>query len=43
MSVKIAHSDHPVHELVVNRWSPYAFSDRPVSAGQRRSLFEAAR
>lgn len=40
---KLANPDHPVHELVAQRWSPYAFADRPVSAADLRSLFEAAR
>ena len=35
--------DHPIHELIAERWSPYAFADRPVSDGDLRSLFEAAR
>src|SRR5215469_5860298 len=35
--------DHPIHELFVRRWSPYAFADRPVSTDDLRSLFEAAR
>src|SRR3954467_1745350 len=35
--------DHPVQELITRRWSPYAFSDRPVSEDDLRSLFEAAR
>src|SRR5205085_4257512 len=35
--------DHPIHELIAQRWSPYAFSDRPVSGDDLRSLFEAAR
>jgi nitroreductase len=34
---------HPVQELITQRWSPYAFSDRPVSEDDLRSLFEAAR
>jgi nitroreductase len=34
---------HPIHELLVRRWSPYAFSDRPVSDDDLRALFEAAR
>ena len=38
-----AKTDHPVHELIQNRWSPRAFSDRPVSPEILRSLFEAAR
>jgi nitroreductase len=35
--------DHPIHELIARRWSPYAFADRPVSDDDIRSLFEAAR
>ncbi|MDR3620854.1 MAG: nitroreductase family protein [Paludisphaera borealis] len=35
--------DHPIHELLSKRWSPYAFADRPVSQEDLRSLFEAAR
>ena len=34
---------HPVQDLITQRWSPYAFSDRPVSEETSRSLFEAAR
>jgi nitroreductase len=40
---KQATPDHPVHELITRRWSPYAFADRPVSLDDLRSLFEAAR
>jgi nitroreductase len=40
---KQASPDHPIHELIARRWSPYAFSDRPVSDDDLRSLFEAAR
>lgn len=36
-------TDHPIHELIASRWSPYAFSDRPVPVETLRSLFEAAR
>ncbi|MCL4201355.1 MAG: nitroreductase family protein [Pirellulaceae bacterium] len=35
--------DHPIHELLGKRWSPYAFADRHVSDADLRSLFEAAR
>ncbi len=38
-----APADHPVNELIANRWSPYSFSDKPVSDEVVRSLFEAAR
>lgn len=40
---KPAPVDHPVHELIRNRWSPRAFSDKAVPAAVLRSLFEAAR
>jgi nitroreductase len=40
---KQAAPDHPVHELLAKRWSPYAFADRAVSDDDLRSLFEAAR
>jgi nitroreductase len=35
--------DHPVHELIASRWSPYVFASRPVAAEDLRALFEAAR
>lgn len=40
---KHARPDHPIHDLLARRWSPYAFDDRPVSAEDALSLFEAAR
>jgi nitroreductase len=40
---KPATVDHPIHELIRERWSPRAFSAEPVSAEALRSLFEAAR
>ncbi len=40
---KQANTDHPVHELISNRWSPYGFEDRSVSDDDLRSLLEAAR
>jgi nitroreductase len=40
---KQVNPDHPIHELLVKRWSPYAFSDRPVAEEDLRALFEAAR
>ena len=40
---KAAVTDHPVHELIRNRWSPRAFSDKPIPQEVLRSLFEAAR
>jgi len=41
--LKQAALDHPIHELIARRWSPYAFADRPVPVEDLRSLFEAAR
>ncbi len=41
--LKQASPDHPINELLATRWSPYAFSDQPVSEEDLRSLFEAAR
>jgi nitroreductase len=38
-----AETEYPVHEAIQKRWSPRAFSDKPVSADTLRSLFEAAR
>jgi nitroreductase len=43
VSVKDAKTDHPIHPLLAERWSPYAFADRPVAESDLRSLFEAAR
>jgi nitroreductase len=40
---KRAQTDHPIHELLSRRWSPYAFADRPVPDEDLRSVFEAAR
>jgi nitroreductase len=40
---KQATPDHPIHELIAKRWSPYGFADRTVSDDDVRSLFEAAR
>lgn len=40
---KPATTDFPVHELIRNRWSPRAFSDRTIEPAVLASLFEAAR
>ncbi len=40
---KIAPTQYPVHELTRERWSPRAFSDKPVAPEILQSLFEAAR
>jgi nitroreductase len=42
-NIKKAQVENQVHELIKKRWSPYAYSDRPVSNEDLRSLFEAAR
>ncbi len=39
----IAPIDHPIHDLLSRRWSPYAFDpDRGVSEDDLHALFEAA-
>ena len=43
MSEKRALIDNPIHELLTERWSPYAFQARLVSESDLLSLFEAAR
>jgi nitroreductase len=43
MSDKRASTDYPIQEILAQRWSPYAFQDRPVPDTDLRSLFEAAR
>ena len=40
---KPAPSDAPIHQLIRDRWSPRAFSDKPVAPDVLRSIFEAAR
>jgi nitroreductase len=40
---KPAVTDHPITELLRERWSPRAFADQPIPAEVLRSLFEAAR
>ncbi len=40
---KPALTEHPVHEIVRERWSPRAFDSRSVSDSDLASLFEAAR
>ena len=43
MHKKKASPDWPIHELLAERWSPYAFADRQVPKADLCSLFEAAR
>jgi len=40
---KHAQTDNPVHPLITQRWSPYAYSDKPVAKPDLLALFEAAR
>ena len=40
---KPAVTQYPIHELLRRRWSPRAFSSRPVEPDTLRSLLEAAR
>jgi len=40
---KTVSTDHPVHEFIASRWSPYAFDEKPIKQEDLRSLFEAAR
>jgi len=40
---KPANTDHPVQDYVRRRWSPRAFSEKPVAPDVLCSLFEAAR
>jgi nitroreductase len=40
---KIAETQVPIHELIRRRWSPRAFSERPVEPDKLVILFEAAR
>jgi len=43
MAKKKASPDYPIHEILAERWSPYAFEDRLVPEADLHSLFEAAR
>ena len=40
---KPALTEHPIHALIRDRWSPRAFADKPVEPRVLASLFEAAR
>ncbi len=40
---KLAKTEFPIHDLLRRRWSPRAFSDRPVEPEKLCSLLEAAR
>ena len=36
-------NDHPIHDLLRERWSPLAFADKPIPADVLHTIFEAAR
>jgi len=40
---KPANNDHPIHDIIRERWSPRAFSSRPIDRETILSLLEAAR
>ena len=40
---KPAATDHPIHDMMVRRWSPRAFDPRPLPREQVLTLLEAAR
>lgn len=42
-TTKEAQTDYPIHKLIKKRWSPRAFSDKPVDKDLIRQLFDAAR
>lgn len=42
MSIKIAKTEHPVIDVIKNRWSARSFSDKPISEKEMHTLFEAA-
>jgi nitroreductase len=41
--LKAATPDHPIHALIADRWSPYAFDRREVERDKLLSCLEAAR
>jgi nitroreductase len=43
MNTKKASPDHPIQQVLAERWSPYGFANRSVTESDLRSLFEAAR
>lgn len=43
MNVKKASPNHPIQAFIAERWSPYAFANRPIPEADLRSVFEAVR
>ncbi len=37
------HSDHPIHKIFLERWSPRAFTGEEIAEAELMTLFEAAR
>ncbi len=42
-AIKAADANYPIHDLIAQRWSPRAYSDRAVEPEKLRSILEAAR
>ncbi|MBN2731097.1 MAG: nitroreductase family protein [Balneolaceae bacterium] len=40
---KLAATNYDIHDLIKKRWSPRAFSEKPIEPGLLRQLFDAAR
>jgi nitroreductase len=40
---KPTHNNYPVNDLIKQRWSPRAYSEKPVEEEKLKSIFEAAR
>lgn len=36
-------ADHPIHEMFLNRWSPRAFTNEPITTEELLTMLEAAR
>ncbi|HPG33160.1 MAG: nitroreductase family protein [Lentimicrobiaceae bacterium] len=43
MHIKTASTEHPIHDILRDRWSPRAFNGQTIENKQLLSLFEAAR
>jgi nitroreductase len=42
MSIKIAKTEHPVLDVIKNRWSARSFSDKPITEKDLNTILEAA-
>jgi nitroreductase len=43
MMTKHRKSDYPIHEMFLNRWSPRAFTNEPITKEELLTMLEAAR